>query len=964
MGADFRILGDVEVLADGRHLDVGHARQRSVLACLLIDVNRGVDADQIINRVWGAAPPQKARNAVAAYMSRLRRLFEGVEGVEIVRSSAGYALRTAEESVDLHAFRRLVTQGRAAGSAAEAVAAFDRALSYWRGDPLASVDTPWGDDVRNSLAAEHLSVVLDRNDVALAVGRHAELLNDLAQLVLLHPLDERAVGQLVLAQYRSGRQADALDTYRRMRDRLVDELGVDPGPALRDVYQRVLEGEPAPSAAPPPPEVRLAPRRTALIGRADDIARALDILAGHPPVVSLVGVGGVGKTGLAFEVAERARGRFADGVVVCELAPLADGSGVPQSVAAALGLRLVESAGIGHAIVEFLRQRRFLLVIDNCEHVLTGVADIVDRIAAECVHVTVLATSREPLGVQGERVLPVAPLDEGAAAELFVERARAVRPDFDSGREPVGAIAEICRRLDGVPLALELAAARTRAMTTIDIARRLDRLRLLTGGARGAHPRQQSVAATIDWSYRLLAEPEQRLFDRLSVFAGGFDLDAAHAVGSAPDASEDDTVDVLTALVDKSMVVLRGTANTARYDLLDTLRAYGRERLRDKDVGGLADAVGRHAHHFVDLLERVAEGLAGADEAAWVERIAPKAGTNYSAPDFDNIRVAFDHAMATGDVDLALRLVSSLPEVHLRIGYHSIEWVERAVAAADRGHPLYAAAVGTVARGWWVLGRFERARELAQLAADLDPGPTASFISHPADMLADVAMYVGDVPGALRYYEDLRARTATAQDVRRRLLILEKITICHQRLGLSRRGLDAAHEAMRVAETTTNPSARALARCSLGRALSGSEPERALALFEEAGKLAASVENNWLIAVPMMETAAVHAVYSAPHVAAAALSATLDLWEKGGPTVLAQQWETLGHAAGVLWRVGATTEALAVHRALDAAGIESPSTVGQVTDVGDGEHLVPGESEVVDYARTALRRYFTAAPTG
>lgn len=963
MGAEFRILGDVEVLADGRHLDVGHARQRCVLACLLVDVNRGVSAEQLIHRVWGDAPPQKSRNAVAAYVSRLRGLFAGVGEVEIVRTSAGYTLRATVESVDLHAFRRLVSQARATADAAEAVVLFESALSHWRGEPLASIDTPWVNDLRNRLAAEHLSVLLDRNDVALTAGRHAELLNDLDHLALRHPLDERVVGQLMLAQYRSGRQADSLETYRRMRERLVDELGVDPGQPLQAVYQRILDGEPTPTAAPPASPVRavVSRRTTRLIGRDDDIARALDALAERRSVVTLVGVGGVGKTRLALEAAERAGSDYADGVATCELAPLTDGSDVPQAVAVGLGLRLVESAGVDQVIVDYLRDRELLLVIDNCEHVLSGVVAVVDRIAGECPDVAMLATSREPLGIAGEKVLPVSPLDQGAAAELFAERARAVRPDFDASGEPIGAIAEICRRLDGVPLALELAAARMRAMSSLDVARRLDRLRLLTGGARGAHPRQQSVAATIDWSYRLLSDDEQQLFDRLSVFAGGFDLEAAHAVGGTS-GSEDDTVDLLTALVDKSMVVVRGAVDTTRYDILDTLRAYGRERLQDR---GIADGVvERHAQYFVDLLERVAAGLGGADEAAWVDRIAPKAGTRYTAPDFDNIRLAFDHAMATGNIDLALRLVSSLPEVHLRIGYHSIEWAERAVAAADPGHPLYAAAVGTVARATWVLGRFARTREVAELAAGLSQGPTTSFIAYAADMLADVALYQGGVADALSYYECLRSDAPAAPDVRRLLLILDKITLCHQKLGLPGGGLDAAQEAIRVAETSANPSARALARCSLGRALSASEPDRALTLFEEAGKLAASVENNWLIAVAMMEAAGVHAVCSAPAVAARALVETLDLWEKGGPTVLTQQWDTLGHAARALLRAGAKADALAVHHTLAASGIEPPLTEAQVCGAGDVEHPVPGESDVVDYARTALRRHFTEAPSG
>ena len=302
--------------------------------------------------------------------------------------------------------------------------------------------------------------------------------------------------------------------------------------------------------------------------------------------------------------------------------------------------------------------------------------------------------------------MAVEPLPVEDATTLFADRARASRPDFDLDHEPVGAVAEICRRLDGLPLAIELAAARMRAMNSLDVARRLDRLRLISRGTRGAMPRQQSLTATIDWSYRLLSEAEQDLFARLSVFAGGFDIDAAHGVCGEEGTDEDDTLELLTGLIDKSMVTVGGGTRISRYAILETLRAYGRDRLREKSPDD--DYAMRHAAYFTALAERAAAGIQGADEQAWVEQMLP---------DYDNLRAAFEHADGGRDVDTALRLVTSLPEfVHLRIGYESSGWAERVIEVADTDHPLYVAAVGFAARGAWNRGDFAAARALASLA--------------------------------------------------------------------------------------------------------------------------------------------------------------------------------------------------------------------------------------------------------
>ncbi|PVZ08454.1 BTAD domain-containing putative transcriptional regulator [Actinomycetospora cinnamomea] len=708
MAVEFRLLGEIDVRLGGHELDIGHARQRCVLAALLVDVDRAVPVDQLIDRVWADRPPHRARNALSAYVSRLRHLLAGVPGVRITRGPGGYALGTDPLAVDLHRFRRLVAEARAAHRPADALALHDRALGLWRGEPFATIDTPWFDGLRTSLVAERLAATLDRNDAALRAGRHADLLAEIAAALRDHPLDERLAGQLMLAQVRSGRQADALDTYQQMRRRLRDELGADPGAALREVHEQVLAGDagapvpvgvapvadPAPGgpARPPPgpagPAGNLPRRVTSFVGREADAARVVAALR-DGPLVTLTGVGGVGKSRLAVECAVREQSRFPDGAWLCELAALDDDGPVSDAVAVALRVRQRQGLTIEQTVIEYLRGRELLLVLDNCEHVLEATARLVDQVVQHAPGVVVIATSREALAVEGERLLPLVPLSAGDGAALFAERARTARPDLRLDGEHAAVVSEVCRRLDGLPLAIELAAARVRVMSPAEVAGRLDRGRLLRLGTRGSLPHHQSLKATIDWSYRLLSEPEKTLFARLSVFTGGFDLAGAHGVCGDPGAVEDDTLDLLAGLVEKSLVTVRTASERSRYGVLETLRAFGRERLRE--AGAEAEIGQAHARYFATLGGEVARALHGRDERAWVER---------TLPDYDNLRTAFERAVADRDVDTALVLVTSVSElVHLRVGYEWAGWAERTLELVHGDHSLRVAAVGAAAPG-------------------------------------------------------------------------------------------------------------------------------------------------------------------------------------------------------------------------------------------------------------------------
>ena len=948
MAVEFRILGDVEAWAGGQRLDLGPARQRCVLVALLIDANRLVPTDQLIDRVWSDELPHRARNSLAGYLSRLRQVIAS-DDVEIARQHGGYVLTTDPLSIDLHWFRRLTGQARAATDPLEANALFEKALAIWRGVPFASLDTPWLNDVRTALETERLAAALDRNDAGLRVGRHGELLPHITAMVSDHPLDERLAGQLMLAQFRCGRQADALETYRAMRERLVEELGADPSPALRQVHQQILDGDPGHHVPSPRvsgttrPRGSVPRRATSFVGREDDITSVAGAVE-KGPLVTLTGVGGVGKTRLALEVASRLEEQFDDGACFCELAPLDDGSAVSHAVAAALRLQQQQGLGIEATVIEFLRTHTLLLVVDNCEHVLPAAARLVDQIVRHCPHVVVLATSREALGVEGERILSVPPLPVEDATTLFAERARAGRPDFDLDHEPVGAVAEICRRLDGLPLAIELAAARMRAMSSLDVARRLDRLRLLSGGARDASPRQQSLVATIDWSYRLLTEAEQAFFMRLSVFAGGFDLDAAHGVCGADGDTEDDTLDLLTGLLDKSMVKMRSGADRSRYFVLETLRAYGRDRLRENHIAD--ECASRHAAYYTALAEHAAIGMHGPDEGAWVERMLP---------DFDNLRVAFEHAIAVRDMDTALLLVTSLSEfVHLRIGYESSGWAERAVELAEPGHPLYSAAVGFAARGAWNKGEFDRARSLASLADGRVPDRGNGRVAYPGDVLADLALYEGDAAAALAHYDAEMMRARGEGDPIRLVWTLFYVAICHAALRAPADGVAAAEEAVEVSDTTANPTAQSMARYALGLVLKKSQPDRALSLFDEAAELGASVQNFWWHGIALMEAAATRAVHGEPATAAKGLIDVIDHWDRVGDW--SQQWLNLRYVTRFLARVG-DEHALTLHRALVDAGKGSPLSNDEVdlSSAGDSDNLTGADAVIL--ARSTLQRY-------
>ncbi|QIJ63478.1 BTAD domain-containing putative transcriptional regulator [Streptomyces sp. JB150] len=643
----YGILGVTQAEDDhGGAIPVGGPRVRALLAALAARAGRVVAAHTLIDEVWADDPPQDAHAALQALVGRLRR---AVGKGAVVSEPGGYRLAAGPDDVDLHVFERLVREGTAAldrGDPAAAARDLTDALALWRGPALADLPDRTAATRPETL---RLEAVRARIDADLRLGRAQDVVPELTELTQASPYDETLHALLLRALRDIGRRAEALAAYDTARRALVEGLGTDPGPELRALYQELLgEGDGGrPAAVPhlppsrPEPAGNLRPRLTSFVGR----ERELDAIRAdlrRARLVTLTGPGGSGKTRLAEEAAAGLPQAW-----LVELASLDRPEAVPVAVVNALGLRkttlmthdLVTPQDDPVALlVEHCATRSRLLILDNCEHVIGAVADLAETLLTRCPGLTILATSREPLGVPGESVRPVDPLSPDQARRLFAERAAAVRPDADALLRDEEAVAEICRRLDGLPLAIELAAARLRLLTPRQIADRLDdRFRLLTSGSRTVLPRQQTLRAVVDWSWDLLDEGERTVLRELSVFAGGWDLAAAEAVCGGPVAG------LLGALVDKSLVVADPSAGQGtegmRYRLLETIHEYAAERAAEAP-GRRAAAERRHRAWVRSLVEEADPRLRSAGQLPWISRLETE---------LDNIRAALDRALTAGD---------------------------------------------------------------------------------------------------------------------------------------------------------------------------------------------------------------------------------------------------------------------------------------------------------------------------
>lgn len=745
------MLGPLEVgtgdVADSTSAEIRRGIPRTLLTALLLRPGETVSATALADILWGDNQPRNPANALQIQISYLRKQLGKVAATQpIVTRPGGYSLVVDRDQIDAHRFEALVrTAGRTPGhDRIEMLETLDRlegALALWRGDALADVTgEPFAMGEIARLEELRLDGIELRHDLLLELGRHQEVVGELSALIREQPLRERLHEQLLLALYRSGRQADALRAYDRARARLVEELGVEPGPALRDLHARVLAHDrslswmPAEEAGPldhaaPMPELALPetlssrPMRpgasipvavTRLIGREIELVRIGQLLS-RSRMVTLTGPAGAGKSRLAVE-ASTVRAESTD-VWFVDLAGVEDKDLVAPTVAAALAIPVVPDEDADTAIAASLASRNGLLVLDTCEHVAGAVAALVGRIVRQARDINVLATSRRPLGITGEIAWPVPPLalappnvaslDDAAgypAVELFVERAAAVRPDFKLTNGNASDIAAICLALDGLPLAIELAAARADVLAPHAIrARLMNRFELLVDGSTDVAPRQQTLRAAIDWSADLLDEDQRQQFARLGVAASTFDLDAATAIThTAPD----HTLSLLTSLVRQSMIAVVGDD---RYRLLDTLRAYALELLDELDADDTRD---RHANYHVELAETAEHGIQGPDQLAWLDRLRT------CVPDH---RTALEWLVSRGDGSRAARMAGALGWFWTLNGMlaEACSRLDQALAFDDLPPPIRGKALWSRALLAASLGELERAQDLANESVTL-----------------------------------------------------------------------------------------------------------------------------------------------------------------------------------------------------------------------------------------------------
>ena len=715
---EIHLLGPVKVTWAGRELAIGGRRQRGLLALLVLQLGRAVSTDRLAEELWEGNPPAGFETTLRSYVSRLRGVLG--DSASLTGVGAAYSLDVRPDAVDSIRFEQLLDEARDAvrrGAVVRAVERSRAALSLWQGAALADV----ADEGTGLLHVEadrleglRLAALELRIEAELELGLVEGLVEELETLVHAHPYRERFWRLLMLALYRAERQADALAAYQRARSMLAEELGLEPSEQLRELEQAILRQEVTP---PRPSELRhnLPSPVTSFVGRVAELAEVEALLA-ESRLVTLTGVGGVGKTRLALETARRLLPDFADGVVWCDLSALDEPALVASAVARALDVREQGGVGLLEDFAARLREADVLLLLDNCEHLRDACAELSLALLPACPRLRLLATSREPLGVVGETDYPVPPLSgrapgepESDAVSLFLARARAARPSLVADDAALAAAVRICADLDGLPLAIELAAARAKALSFPEIEARLsDRFRFLVSWRRLTPARHQTLREAMDWSYELLTAEEQSLLKRLAVFSGSFTLDAAAAVCLDGDAKH--ALELVGRLVDASLVVPRQHDGGTRYRLLETVRQYALERSDDQSEK--AGTERRLAHYVLDLLEEAHSAQESALQE-WVAALEPERG---------NLRAALTWSRDEGEPEWLLRLVNGVWRFWWVSGDldEGTTWLETALERAHGADPaLRAAALEGAAGLAWAQGDLEGAHAHAESALPL-----------------------------------------------------------------------------------------------------------------------------------------------------------------------------------------------------------------------------------------------------
>jgi predicted ATPase/DNA-binding SARP family transcriptional activator len=780
------MLGPFEVRgADGGPAEVPGARLRALLTALALEPGRLVGKGTLIDWIWGAQPPADASNALQRLVSRLRKVLPAgvVEG-----HTDGYRLAVDPDAVDAVRFERLVAQGR-----------LPEALGLWRGAAMQDVGLTGSaafDAAVTRLESLRLSALEDRFESEIGLGHGAGLVAGLTALAAAHPLRESLVGLLMRALAAAGRENEALQLFQRTREALAEALGADPSPELSALHVSLLRGETGRRQS------NLRAELTSYVGKDAEVAAVKELVGGHR-LTTLTGPGGTGKTRMATETGRALLDTVPDGVWLVELAAIGADGDVARAALAALGRR---DALLGDApnaepidrVVAALRDREALLILDNCEHVIEQAAAFAYRVLGECRRLRILATSREPLGITGEALWQVEPLDVRTdAVRLLRDRAGAVRKDLGSA----ATLERVCRALDGMPLAIELAAARLRSMSLEQLADRLDdRFRLLTGGSRTALPRHRTLRAVVDWSWELLSDAERAVLRRLSVFSGGATLEAAEKVCAVGDG---DMLELLTALTEKSLLVGDG-GRAPRYRMLGTIKEYADRRLAE----AWESDVTRRAHlaYFTGLAERADPHLRRAEQLEWLARLEAE---------HDNIAAAMRGALAAGETRGAVRLAASA-------GWY-----------------------------WWLGGHKAEGHEMimaaARLPGDADDGARAVVLALATMFMSDGMADQYSAEEWIRRAGEVTRRVRGGHPALRLVSAMERLLL----------GPDAVPTAFEPLLTDDDPWVRALARLQTGkmRVMLGDGSERADADLAQALAEFRALGERWGISFALTELA-------------------------------------------------------------------------------------------------------------
>ena len=784
---ELRILGPLEVAGENGPVDLRAAKHRRLLAALTLARGQACSADALVDAVWGTSPPASARKLLQVYVSQLRKTLPSPEA--LVTRPGGYALRCENVSLDADRFEGLLddaVKALAQGNPSLTLSQLARALALWRGSAYA--DVMYEDFARaeaERLEELRLAALEARLEALAQLGRNDEVLGEALAMAREHPLRERVQGVAMLALYRAGRQTEALDHYSGLRRRLDEELGLEPSVELRALQFRILQQDPELESSVTPVEAMtvLPVPPNPLVGRERDLGALGALLSSRDVrLLVLTGAGGSGKTRLAFAAARQAASSFANGAVIVELAPLRDPGLLLPTIASAIAIAEVPGQAPLDTLAAAVSNRELLLVLDNVEHLSSATPALVELLA-RAPRLVLLVTSRVVLHLTGEHVFPVSPLDDAAAVELFEQRARALQSDFEVTAENESVVREICRRVDGLPLAIELAAARIRSLTPQALLERLEqRLTVLTGGPHDLPARQQTLRETIDWSVGLLSDEERAALARLSVARAGATVEAAETVCET-------RLDVLSMLIDHHLVRRTVTGGGSRLSLLETIREYAVELLA-ADPADADRARARLAEWCLALANEAERHLSQDEQTTWLDLLETE---------HDNLRAALDHLESSGAGEQQLMLAVSL------------------------------------SRFWYVRGHLAEGRARLEHALEATADQAPAQRRRACTAVASFGLLQGDHAAAIRFADEALAAAREEDDPRFVANALSNLGAILLAAGDRERAESTLEEAVTRARAAGDERIAALAINNLGDfALTVGDYERAEPLFSES----------------------------------------------------------------------------------------------------------------------------------